>query len=554
MKRLLLVLAAVGLAGCSAIPSSGPVVQGARVDVVRNDGYVRVIARPPVAGMSPDALVRGFLNASASVADGDDTARKYLTFAASAAWNSSYHTEVYDAGALTISIERNDTARITAPLLGVIDARHRYHVADPGAVMQQDLHLSQESGEWRIDQAPNGLFLGQGDVARSFRSHPVYYLDADGTRLVPEYVMLPLGTNNVLAALAREALATPTRPGLSSPGQGRAQLQFANNGGGFFGVASVGLDRRVLSLPAQDRDGLIAQLTWTLTALSDIYSVSVQVDGQTLSSSNGATSFTRSDLSTFDPSRSSGNHTLVYVRDANIWSLSNGLPRLLRSGDAAAEATVSDDGRLVVAVSATRKLLYVASSSDAATFVAAGSDLAAPAILSTGEAWFVDREAKGRLVTWDSTNGVRPVNTGLPARARILDFAIAPDESRIAVIVNDGATTTLRLGSIVVEDGVTKLVGLVRVEQRLSTAIAVAWISESELGVIGAVGAVAVQPISVTLPLGSVSLIGGPANAVSLAAVPGAPMIVGDQAGQLWEYRDSRWGASELGSAPSYAR
>lgn len=553
MRRLAVVLLAAGLAGCTAIPNSGPIVQGPRVDVVRNDGYVRVIARPPVAGMTPEALIRGFLNASASVADGDDTARRYLTFAASAAWNASYHTEVYDAGALTISPERNDTVRITAPLVGTIDSRHRYHVADPGAVMTQDLHLTQEDGEWRIDRAPNGLFLGQGDVARSFRAHPVYYLNPELTKLVPEFVLLPLGTSNVLAALAREVLSEPVSKGLVSPGVGRASLLFANNVGDM-GAATIGLDRRVLSMQADNRDGLIAQLTWTLTALNDVSTVYVQYDGQPLTTSDGRTTHSRASFAALNPSRESSVHTLVYVRETNVWSLYNGLPRLVRSGDTAAEATVSPDGRMVVAVSGSRKLLYIAVGTSLPSFVAAGSDLAAPTVLSSDEAWLVDREAKGRMLTWDSRNGVLPVDTGLSPRARILDFAIAPDEVRIALIVNDGATTTVRVGTIVRENGITKLVGLARVEQRLSTAVAIAWSSESELGVIGAVGAVAVQPIGVSLPLGTVSLIGGPANAISIAAVPGAPMIVGDQAGQLWEYRDSRWGASELGSAPSYAR
>lgn len=553
MKRAMILIAAVGLAGCSSIPNSGPVVRGARVDVVRNDGYVRVIARPPVAGMTPEALVRGFLNASASVADGDDTARQYLTFSASTGWNPNAQTEVYDAGALSITLERNDTVRITAPQLGIIDESHRYHVSAPGAVMTEDLHVTQEDGQWRIDEPPNALYLGQGDVARSFRAHPVYFLNATRTRLVPEYVMLPLGTANVIAALARATLAGPVGQGLRGSVLDKSHLLFGNNVGDL-GSATIGLDRRVMGLSEPERNDLVAQLTWTLTALPSITSVSLQVDGQPLILSDGIVAHGRGNFSSLDPTREGSKHTLVFIREDRILSLVNGLPYLLRSGDATAEATVSPDGRTLIAVTATRKLLFVSATGGLPTFVAAGSDLAAPTVLSSGQAWFVDREARGRMVTWDPQNGVKAVDTGLPARARILDFAIAPDEVRIALIVNDGATTTVRVGSIVREAGVAKLVGLSRVEQRISTAVAVAWATESELGVLGSVGAVAVQPISVQLPMGTVSLIGGPANAVSLAAVPGAAMIVGDQAGQLWEYRDSRWSASELGTAPSYAR
>jgi hypothetical protein len=546
------VVGALVLAGCSSIPSSGPVVQGPRVDVIRNDGYVRVIARPPSSGMTPEALVRGFLSACASVADGDDTARKYLTSAASATWNSDTRIDVYDAGSLTVTLERNDTVRITAPLIGTIDSRHRYHVAEPGAMMTDDLHVTQVNGEWRIDALPHTLFLDQMDVARGFRAHPVYLLNPARTRLVPEYVMLPLSTTNVLAPLARAAVA-----GLADGSVATSKVSVTQSLFGFiigdFGAAIVGLDRRVMRMSAADRDAVIAQLTWTLTALPSVSSVSVQVDGRTLASRTGLTSHTRSEFASFDPTRELAQHMLLYVQDDQILSLIDGVPRILSRGRAAAEATVSPDGRMLVAVTASRKLLDISVSGKLSALVASGSDLAAPAVLTTGETWFVDREAKGRLLMWDSATPVRPVDTGLPDRARILDFAIAPDEVRIALIINNGATTTVRVGRIVRDAKGVRIVGLVRVEQRLTSAVAVAWAGESELGVLGAVGAVAVQPISVSLPLGTVSLIGGPANAVSLAAVPGAPMVVGDQTGQLWEYLDGRWGASELGSAPSYA-
>lgn len=87
MKRVAAITAGLLLTGCSAIPSSGPVVQGPRIDVVGSGGYVRVIARPPSPGMSPEALVRGFLDACASLTDGDETARLYLTPGAAQQWN-----------------------------------------------------------------------------------------------------------------------------------------------------------------------------------------------------------------------------------------------------------------------------------------------------------------------------------------------------------------------------------------------------------------------------------------------------------------------------------
>ncbi len=134
MKRFIaLTIVTALLSGCASIPSTGPVVQGPRVDVLRNDGYVRVLARPPVAGMSPEAIVRGFLVASASIPDGDDTARTYLTTGASSAWNAQSSITVYDAAALTVTVESDDRVRISAPKIGTIDSRNRYLTASRSA-------------------------------------------------------------------------------------------------------------------------------------------------------------------------------------------------------------------------------------------------------------------------------------------------------------------------------------------------------------------------------------------------------------------------------------
>lgn len=553
MKRLVPGLLAVALAGCSSIPATGPVVRGERIDVVRSDGYVRVIARPPSDGMSPEALVRGFLAASASVADGDDTARQYLTEPTSQQWRPAARTDVYDAGGLVVASGSGDTVRITAPLLGTIDARRRYHVAEPGAVVSEDLHVTRIDGQWRIDSVPRALYLEEGDVARSFRAHPVYFLDAEQDRLVPEYLMLTAGAGDLASAVAKAVISGPTSEGLSTAA-GKGMRLLYGSMAMEYGSATIGLNRRAASLDLADRTRLLAQLTWSLTSLPNVNYVYVQVDGEGFGTDLGTGAHSRSDFSSYDPTRASQGHPLLYVRDDRIFSLLGGLPRLLYSADPAAEAAVSADGRTTMGVASSRRLLFVSIAGSAGLFVATGADLASPTMLSSGEGWFLDRESKGGLHTWDVRDGVLPVITGLPARARILDFAIAPDESRIAVIVNDGATTTVRIGNIVRTSDGAEVTDLARVEQRLTSAAAVAWAAEDQLVVLGAVGAIAVQPIGVSLPLGTLTLFGGPANAVSLAAVPGAPMVVGDQAGQLWQYEDSKWSASELGLAPNYAR
>ena len=554
MKRISLIVVAIITSACSSIPNTGPVVQGQRVDVVRNDGYVRVIARPPVTGMSPDALVRGFLAASASVADGDETARLYLTDEASRLWNPQKLITVYDAAALTVASDRGDAVRITAPKIGSIDSHRRYAAAEVGSTMSDEFALKKVDGEWRIASAPQALYLGEGDVARSFRAHPVYFFNTDYTQLVPEYVLLPIGGGSIATQLVKALLAGPnTLYGtalVSAIPRGAAlsyRMVFVE------GVtATVSLDRTVLNTTPEQRDAMIAQIVWTLSSITEVAQVRVTVEGEPLAVPSGRVQHNLADYSDVDPENSAPNPGLAYVRGQRVLDLAKGKRSVVSSGAPMSAAALSRDRGFEAVITKDRKLLYVSQAGAGLKLVAAGRDLARPQFAANNRLWFVDRESNGGLRTWDAAEGILRVQTGLPAGARVLDFAIAPDQTRIALVVNDGATTTLRIGVIESTPNGARVIALMRVEQRLTAITAVSWESMGQLIALGSAGAVALQPIRVTLPTGTVAVLGGPANAVSLSAAVDQPIVVGDQAGQLWEYDGARWTASVLGSAPNY--
>ncbi|MHB0928143.1 MAG: LpqB family beta-propeller domain-containing protein [Candidatus Nanopelagicales bacterium] len=555
MRRLTSLLLVAGLlAGCSSIPSSGPIVTGDRVDVVSNDVNVRVIARPPVAGMSPEAIVRGFIAACASIADGDETARKYLTPSAALTWNPQALAAVYEAAALTVTPDRNDSVKVSAPLLGTIGVDHRYRIADPGAMLSESLHLTQVHGQWRIDQPPPALYLGEGDLARSYRAHALYFLNATRDRMVPSYVMLPNGSGNLPTMLMRSLLAGPppiAGATLVSDIPGSTSLSFGAVLGDF-GLVGVPLTRAALSANWQQRNNMLAQITWTLTGLPSISSVRVQVDGEPLQSLNGGSVFTAADFANLAPVPADATtQPLVFVSGNRVISLRNGARTVIRTRLPVQEAAVSPDGTLLVHTTPSRSLLF-ASRAGKPMVVFAGGDLASPTILSSNQVWFLDRSTSGGLFTWRAGGSAVKVKSGLPSRSRILDFAIAPDQSRIAIIVNDGASTSIWVAHILQTADGARLVGLERAEQRLSSVVGVAWTSESELAVLGAVGAVAVQALRITLPTGAVTLLGGPANAVAITAALGRPIVVGDQSGQLWQLSGVKWEASDLGTAPNY--
>lgn len=552
-QRVLLIMVAGLLAGCSSIPSSGPIVKGERVDVLQNDVNVRVIARPPARGMDQESLVRGFLAACASVADGDDTARMYLTADASASWSPNRLIDVYDITGLTVTADHTDSVKVVAPLLGTIDATRRYRIADPGATMSVTMHLTQVDGQWRIDQAPPALFLGEGDVARSFRAHAIYFLDRTLHHLVPEFVMVPTVSQNAPTAVMDALLAGPADTQALTTAIPPSTMLVNAGSMPDYGVVNVPLSNDVLAASGAERSAMIAQITWTLTQLPAVGAVRITVGTVPLQDSTGRSTFTTADLASFDPSRSDAGRALVFVANGEVKTLRAGHDETLVPSVRAAEVSASSDLSLIVGISEGHRFLE-ALRGDAVTTLAAGGDLAAPTVVTGGDVWYLDREANaGGMFVWSPASGVSQVATGLPKRARILDYSLAPDGIRIALIVNDGATTTLRVGAVIRRpDGSLRLEGLARVEQRLSAVSTVAWSSQSSLAVLGSVGAVAVQPIGISLPTGALTLLGGPANPVSLAAAPGEPVVVGDQSGQLWQLIGERWTSSELGTAPRY--
>lgn len=193
-----LVASAVLLTGCGALPPSltaqvpttGPIQQGARVNLDPKDQFIRVIARGPRDGMTPTQIVQGFLDASASF-DGDhEVARQYLTGTANSRWLPGLQVSIYDGAAVVTS--SGNSVTLTASQAGRIDEIGRYSVSPPGEELRGNFQLVREDAQWRIDRLPQGLLLSASDVDRAYRSLAVYFFNPSFAALVPDARMIPV--------------------------------------------------------------------------------------------------------------------------------------------------------------------------------------------------------------------------------------------------------------------------------------------------------------------------------------------------------------------------
>ena len=89
------VAVAAVVAGCAGIPTSGPVHEAGQLNGVGDEPFSRIVAQGPAEGATPNAILTGFLAASASFDDDHLVARSFLTPDAARSWRPGSRVQVY---------------------------------------------------------------------------------------------------------------------------------------------------------------------------------------------------------------------------------------------------------------------------------------------------------------------------------------------------------------------------------------------------------------------------------------------------------------------------
>lgn len=261
------------LAGCAAIPVDGEVQVG--VEGVSEQSAVMPLGERPEIDASPDAIVQGFLLASAAGFNGEETtdvnndftvAREYLAPEVRATWKPREKVVVYPTSSIP-ELTRLSEAQVQVRLsvAARVDARGQYAEAAASAQESLVFDLVRDSaGQWRISDLEDGVVLSQPIFDAVYRSAAIYFLSADATYLVPETRWFPvrnLATSVVQALLAgpsewlRDAVVTAVPSGVHlTPDAVRVLAD---------GTAEVGLSGAALADTAS-RLLLLAQLEATL--------------------------------------------------------------------------------------------------------------------------------------------------------------------------------------------------------------------------------------------------------------------------------------------------
>jgi hypothetical protein len=375
---LLLAAGVAGVAGCVSMPSGGPVqsysvTQGSDA---QSQHYLQMIPKPPGAGWSPSEIVQGFLTASASFANRQQTAREYLTARASRHWDPSWSAMVFagtgpNVGPAVFSGggKRKQATAATVSVTGTVQASlsgpGTYTVPSaPSTAGGQFFHLVNVGGQWRISSAPNVLLLTSVEFKADYQLRNLYFFDAGYRYLVPDPVYVPLQTtpSNLMNGLVDD-LIKPPKDWLA---HGAASTAFPP-GTRLLGdvmlegdTAAVNLGGAITraSVPEEVRVQVSAQLLSTLSGSSQgqplVQSVELFQDGRPWSPQDAQGNPVQHDSGYSVPTGTSSQ--FYYLDDGQLWRRGGadgaaGAPaRLARVGAGYSAIAVSPDGHYLAAL------------------------------------------------------------------------------------------------------------------------------------------------------------------------------------------------------------
>jgi hypothetical protein len=565
LAGLLVVATASGCAGVSTslsaqVPTAGPIEQGEQVGVDPEDQFIRVIAREPRPGMSPTAVVQGFLDASASFDGNHAVAREYLTPTASAEWQTASGVTVYD-GAAALQ-ELGSAVVMTAAEAGTIADNGRFTVEGPAAEFRTTFDLTKVDGEWRIENLPQGLILSQSDVDRAFRSFAVYFFNPSFETLVPDPRMVPVIGPGLATTLVRQLVAGPSdwlQPAVRTgfPAGVRLNIDAVPIESG---VARVDLTANARAADDDTRQALSQQIVWTLRQLPDVKAVEITAGGQPLIVPGAPSPQPRDAWPSVDPNALPAGSAGYATRPEGVVRLIPDGVRSVPGGAGTGDVTlvdiaVSNDSQAVAGIDVDGAVWEgrMFEGSPLIRIREPGSPTGL-AFDGSSSVWVVDAADGLQSVSGDGTS--EPITvSGLSKRTTLIAAVPSRDGTRAALIVRRGPRTGILLARVIRTAGSSSRIIVnapIRIEPRLVEVIDAAWSGADTLSVLGSESAGTVQVFDIDIARGASTSRGTPEAPVSVGAAPGLPTLVGAADGLVYEFTSGSWVERVRGSTPTY--
>jgi hypothetical protein len=460
MKKYFTVLISLTLVACGGIPKNSSIQEGSILGSVPEGSIVRVIASAPQNGMTPEEIVSGFLNASASSENDFKIAREYLIPELKDIWQPSEQIQVYEGQGRLNTTESNSVI-FTAPLNSVIDGRSRITLSEPDSQLVQEFKLKKVENEWRINLDFKGLFISRADLNRSFTTFPLWFPDSSLKTLTPDIVVLPRSTTGNATRLMQLLLAGP---GESLTGAVKSAFPVGtklaiNSVPVSNGLATVSLNETVLSAEPYLREVLSAQIVKTLSKIPEIRTVRINVGSQSLIVPNTSI---RQSITLWEKFLPDSN------REDDALAIQNGkIFRINTESTTPISDNYFNSGRWFAATANRDENILAAVTEDRTKFVVQNSSTeTARRVLIEGQGFRIPHSDIFDAVWVTGVNQIsvvqnnRVVNVSIDGidKQNVIDVIPSPDGVRALLVINTAFGTELRIGTIVRDDQSIKII------------------------------------------------------------------------------------------------
>ena len=455
-----------------------------------------------------------------------------------------------------------------------MDDRGTWVTADASEGSAYTYRLKEIDGEWRITNPQSGILLNTDSFSRIYDPYALYYLDATQEILTPDPVYLPIAPN-AATSLVNDLLLGPSESlrGVASSVAPAGTTVDSVVTISSTGRAEVPLTDGVLALSPDDRQLFAAQLTWTLRQIPAIREIRVTVDGSPFEVEGAADNvFGVEDFSGLDPAGLSGDRRLyALARQALVavdpaeTTVITGPVADVRGTSVAVDpfgdlAALVDKGSIVVA--------GMGSGSEVAPrpWIDDATRLLKPSWDQHGVLWAVDVQSgtrgapSARLLAATPDGGAVEVDAPGLTGADVRAFAVSRDGVRAAAIVQQDGVSKLTISVIDRDPQDPSIVSLgpaqtvMPAQLSLPSMSALAWRSPTMIVVLGRERGDDVQPFEIEIDGSQITPTGvlQPVIPQSLAAGPSldAPIVIGDESGQIFVLTPERWAQFGDGTTP----
>lgn len=458
----------VAIAGCSTVPTSGPVGESTQNQTSDSDIAYTFNPAPPTDGASPETVVQGFVAAASGVQDDFSIAREYLTPELAEEWDPSERTLVYSAQPTVVSDGSDESYTVQFDVESMVDSDGVLTDMPENSTEAMTVETEEVDGEWRISKVPDGISLDSAQFSALYASHTLYFYDRSYRYAVPDvrWFLNRQGQSTQVVEALLDGPA-PYLDGAVASAFGESAELDATSVPVDSGTAEVQVSQETAE-GASDLalQRMQQQLELTLSGMARIDEVEMRTENNRLSWQSED-----SDFNEIDSDTSVGSTQIGIDRESGqLVHYEGSVSEIEGLADVSylnpQRPTMNTDADTFAFLNGEGDTMHIANQNGGLDLLATGNDLTAPSMDTANWVWTVshpedsdddseDSESEdqdSQILAAPATIGnteVRQISADWLDSETISSLKVSPDGARAAIVVGSGEDAELQVAGIV---------------------------------------------------------------------------------------------------------